>query len=136
MNHPVGHTLRPINHNNTQHFKGNQRAEQHNLLYKTINYFNCYSTYHERLAVPACRAVARHAVLPRAALPRHAKPRTALPRPVRLRHARLCRDTQRHTDVGTRSRAVHVPTTINIEIQGKLIALFLGNHYDQQQPVL
>jgi len=42
MNHPVGHTLRPINHNNTQHFKVNQRAEQHNLLYKTIKYFNCF----------------------------------------------------------------------------------------------
>ena len=44
MNHPVGHTLRPINHNNTQHFEGNQRAEQHHLLYKTIKYFNCYNT--------------------------------------------------------------------------------------------
>jgi len=48
MNHPVGHTLRPINHNNTQHFKGNQRAEQHHLLYKTIKYFNCYSTVADR----------------------------------------------------------------------------------------
>ena len=34
MNHPVGHTLRPINHNNTQHFKENQRDEQHNLHYQ------------------------------------------------------------------------------------------------------
>jgi len=44
MNLQVGHTLRPINHNNTQHFKGNQRAEQHHLLYKTIKYFNCYNS--------------------------------------------------------------------------------------------
>ena len=44
MNHLVGHTLRAINHNNTQHFKGNQRAEQHHL-YKTIKYFNCYNGY-------------------------------------------------------------------------------------------
>jgi len=43
MNLQVGHTLRPINHNNTQHFKGNQRTEQHHLLYKTIKYFNCYT---------------------------------------------------------------------------------------------
>ena len=34
---------RPINNNNTQHFKGNQRAEQNHLLYKTVKYFNCNS---------------------------------------------------------------------------------------------
>ena len=45
MNHPVRYVPRPINHNNTQHFKGHQRAEQHQLLYKTIKYFNCYNHY-------------------------------------------------------------------------------------------
>ena len=46
MNLQVGHTLHPINHNNTQHLKGNQRAEQHHLLNKTIKYFNCYTAPH------------------------------------------------------------------------------------------
>ena len=64
----------------------------------------------------------------KAASPRHAD--VALPR-----HAAHGAAQSRDTRTRAQDR-LHVPTTINIEIQGKLIALFLGNHYDQQQPVL
>jgi len=45
MNHPVGQTFHPI-----KHFQGNQRAEQHHLLYRTNKHFNCYSYVPKLLA--------------------------------------------------------------------------------------
>ena len=52
------YTLRSINRNNTQHFKGNQRAEQHRLLYKTIK-INI-STVTQLCFIVRYRAAKRH----------------------------------------------------------------------------